>query len=105
MTQRIPTLHRAIPHAYVEINREDAKALGIRNREVVRLVSRRGSLEIEARIDYRSQPPRGQLFVPSFDEALPVNRLTLDAGCPLSGQPDAGKCAVRVERLPASGAT
>lgn len=105
MTQRIPTLHSSIPHAYVEINREDAEALGIRNREIVRLVSRRGSLEIEARLDYRSQPPRGQLFVPSFDEALPVNRLTLDARCPISGQPDASKCAVRVERLPARSAT
>lgn len=100
MTQRIPTLHRSSPHAYVEISREDAKALGIRNRETVRLVTRRGSLEIEARLDYRSQPTRGLLFVPSFDEALPVNRLTLDASCPLSGQPD-GKCAVRIERLPA----
>jgi nitrate reductase NapA len=105
MTQRIPTLHRAIPHAYVEMNREDAKRLGIRNRDIVRLVSRRGSLEIEARLDYRSQLPRGQLFVPSFDEAVPVNRLTLDAWCPLSGQPDATKCAVRVEPLPARSAT
>jgi nitrate reductase NapA len=101
MTQRIPTLHRSIPHAYVEINREDATELGVRNGETVRLVSRRGALEIEARLDYRSQPPRGQVFVPSFDEALPVNRLTLDACCPLSGQPDASKCAVRVERRPA----
>jgi nitrate reductase NapA len=100
MTQRIPTLHRSSPHAYVEMNGEDAKALGIRNRETVRLVTRRGSLEIEARLDYRSQPTRGLLFVPSFDEAVPVNRLTLDASCPLSGQPD-GKCAVRIERLPA----
>jgi nitrate reductase NapA len=99
MTQRIVTLHRALPHSYVEINREDARDLGIRNREIVRLVSRRGSVEAEARIDYRSQPPRGHLFVPSFDEALPINRLTLDACCPLSGQPDGGKCAVRVERL------
>jgi nitrate reductase NapA len=99
MTQRIPTLHRAIPHAYVELNRDDATALGIRNRETVRLVSRRGTLDIEARLDYRSQPPRGQVFVPSFDETLPVNRLTLDACCPLSGQPDASGCAVRVERL------
>jgi nitrate reductase (cytochrome) len=99
MTQRIPTLHRSIPHAYVEINREDAKALGIGNGEMVRLVSRRGSLDIQARLDYRSQPPRGQLFVPSFDETLPVNRLTLDASCPISGQPDGHKCAVRVERL------
>jgi len=105
MTQRIPTLHRALPHAYVEMNREDANQLGIRNRDVVRLVSRRGSLEIEARLDYRSQPARGQLFVPLFDEAAPVNRLTLDAWCPLSGQPDATKCAVRVERLAARGGT
>jgi nitrate reductase (cytochrome) len=100
MTQRIPTLHRALPRAYVEINREDANQLGIRNRDLVRLVSRRGSLEIEARLDYRSQPLRGHVFVPWFDEAASVNRLTLDACCPLSGQPDASKCAVRVERLP-----
>jgi nitrate reductase NapA len=99
MTQRIPTLHRSIPHAYVEVNREDATRLGIRDGETVRLVSRRGSLEIQARLDYRSQPSPGQLFVPVFDEAAPVNRLTLDACCPLSGQPDATKCAVRVERL------
>ena len=105
MTQRIPTLHRAVPGAYLEINRDDAARLGIQNGETVRLVSRRGSLEIEARIDYRSQPQRGQLFVPSFDEALPVNRLMLDAFCPLSGQPDASKCAVRVERLSARGGT
>jgi nitrate reductase (cytochrome) len=99
MTQRIPTLHRALPHAYVEINREDANQLGIRNREMVRLVSRRGAVDLEARIDYRSQPPQGVVFVPVFDEARPVNRLTLDVSCPLSGQPDADKCAVRVERL------
>jgi nitrate reductase NapA len=96
MTQRIPTLHRALPHAYVEISRADAGRLGIRNRDTVRLVSRRASLELQARIDYRSQPPPGQLFVPGFDEAAPVNRLALDACCPLSGQSDP-KCAVRVE--------
>jgi nitrate reductase NapA len=102
MTQRIPTLHRSIPGAYVEINREDAARHGIRDGETVRLVSRRGSLELEARLDYRSQPSPGQLFVPSFDEAAPVNRLMLDACCPLSGQPDATRCAVRIERLVAT---
>jgi nitrate reductase NapA len=104
MTQRIPTLHRALPHSYVEVNREDARRLGIRNRDTVRLTSRRGSLELQARIDYRSQPPRGQLFVPWFDENVPVNRLTLDACCPLSGQPDL-KCAVRLERVASGSAT
>jgi nitrate reductase (cytochrome) len=68
-------------------------------------VSRRGSIDLEARIDYRSQPPRGQVFVPTFDEARPINRLTLDASCPISGQPDGAKCAVRVERVPARSGT
>jgi len=104
MTQRIAPLHRALPHAYVELNADDAQALGIANRDRVRLVSRRGSIEIEARIDYRSQPPRGLLFAPVFDEAAPVNKLTLDAECPISGQPDGGKCAVRVERIGGTGA-
>jgi nitrate reductase (cytochrome) len=99
MTRRIPTLHRAVPRAYVEIHREDAQAMGIGNGETVRLVTRRGSLELPARVDYRAQPPRGQVFVPFFDETLLVNELTLDAYCPISGQPDYKKCAVRVERL------
>jgi nitrate reductase NapA len=99
LTRRIPTLHRAVPRAYVEIHREDARAIGIRNGEMVRLVSRRGSMEIQARIDYRAQPPRGQVFVPFFDESLLVNELTLDAYCPISAQPDYKKCAVRVEPL------
>jgi len=67
----------------------------------VRLASRRGSVELEARVGYRSQPPRGQLFAPVFDESRPVNRLMLDAACPISGQPDASKCAVRIERVSA----
>lgn len=99
LTQRVPTLHRSIPQAYVEIHRDDARALGVRSGERVRLVSRRGELELQARIDYRAQPARGQVVVPTFDEGLPVQRLTLDAGCPLSGQPETSKCAVRVERL------
>jgi len=62
-------------------------------------VSRRGVVELEARIDYRSQPARGHAFAPWFDEGRPVNRLTLDAFCPISGQPGGGACAVRIERM------
>jgi nitrate reductase NapA len=99
MTRRIPSLHRAVPHSYVEVNRADARALGVRDGDTVRLTSRRGSVELEARIDYRGQPPRGRLFAPAFDEGAAVNLLTLDASCPISGQPDYGACAVRVERV------
>ena len=99
MTRRIPSLHRAVPRSYVEINRADARALGIRDGDTVRLTSRRGSVDLEARIDYRGQPPRGRLFAPAFDEGAPINRLTLDAACPISGQPAFGACAVRMERV------
>ena len=99
MTRRVPSLHRSAPAAYVELNREDAARLGIRNFERVRLVSRRSAVEIEARIDYRTQPRRNEVFAPTFDEDVLVNRLFSDAGCPISGQPDAATCAVRVERI------
>ena len=99
MTRRVPVLHQAVPNGYVEVNRLDAAEMGIRNRERVRLVTRRGSLELEARIDYRGQPTRGQVFVPFFDESLLINELTLDSFCPISKQPDYKKCAVRLERI------
>lgn len=102
-TRRVPVLHRAMPRAYAELNIRDAAQLGIRSGERVRLVGRRGSLEVEARIDHRTQPARGSVFVPSFDEAVPVNLLTLAASCPVSGQPDYGAC-VRIERI-ANGGT
>jgi nitrate reductase NapA len=99
LTRRIPTLHRAVPGAYVELNARDAEDLGIRNGTRVRLISRRGAIVLPARVNVRSQPAPGQVFVPSFDEHILVNMLTLDACCPLSGQPDYQKCAVRVERV------
>jgi nitrate reductase NapA len=103
LTHRVPTLRGAMPRAYVEMHRDDALKAGIRDRDRVRVTSRRGALELEARIDFRSQPQRGQLFVPSFDATLPVARLMPDAFCPISGQPEMTLCAVRIERLGAAG--
>ena len=98
MTRRIPTLHRAVPSAYVEINPTDAKRLNIYNGERVRVVSRRGELTLPASLDGRGQPPTGQVFIPFFDESYLVNELTIDAYCPISKQPDYKKCAVRIEK-------
>jgi nitrate reductase NapA len=99
MTRRVRVLHQAMPEAYAEISSADARQLGIVNGQRVRLVSRRGSMEIEARVDFRGQPAQGHVFVPFFDEGLLVNELTLDAYCPISREPDYKKCAVRVEPL------
>jgi len=99
MTRRVRELHQAVPESYVEINRADASALGLKSGDRVRLVSRRGSLELAAIVDGRGKPPRGSLFVPFFDEARLVNLLTLDAMDCISKQPDYKKCAVKLERV------
>lgn len=98
MTRRIPVLHRAVPEAYVEINAQDAKRLGIRDGGKVKLTSRRGSIVMKAAINRRGNPPSGQVFVPFFDESHLINELTLDSYCPISKQPDYKKCAVKVEK-------
>ena len=96
MTMRVPQLRRAMPNAYVEVNRQDAERLGIRDGDTITLESRRGRLSLPAWIDGRASPPPGTVFVPWFDERLLINQLTLDAHDPISKQPDYKKCAVRI---------
>lgn len=98
MTRRIRQLHQAVPKSYVELNRADAQQLGVQNGESVRVVSRRGALVLEARVDGRGKPPRGTVFIPFFDEARLANTLTLDSMDSISKEPDYKKCAVRLER-------
>jgi len=98
MTRRVKQLHQAAPEAYVEVNRSDASDLSIQSGDRVRVVSRRGTLELKAMVDGRGQPPRGSLFIPFFDEARLANLLTLDAMDNISKEPDFKKCAVRIEK-------
>ncbi len=98
MTRRVPQLARAVPEAYVEIHPEDARKLGVQDGERVRVVSRRGHIELPAHVDRRGVPERGVVFVPFFDERVLVNLVTLDQYCPLSKEPDYKKCAVRIEK-------
>lgn len=98
MTRRVPQLHRAVPEAYVELNRADATASGIKHGDKVKLSSRRGSMVLKAHVDGRGAPPRGSVFVPFFDESLKINELTLDAMDNISKEPDYKKCAVRIDR-------
>ena len=98
MTRRIGVLHNAVPHAYVELNPDDAKRMGINDGDRVKLTSRRGAMVLPASINKRGRPPKGMVFVPFFDENMLINELTLDAFCPISQQPDYKKCAVKVER-------
>ena len=98
MTMRVPVLYNAVPSSYVEIHPDDAADLGVVNGEMVKIISRRGSVTMPASILGRGVPPRGQVFVPFFDERYLINEVTLDAFCPISKQPDYKKCAVKLEK-------
>lgn len=98
MTMRVSQLQKAMPKAYVEINPDDAKGLGLNNGDLAKLTTRRGVLVLPVWINGRARPPKGSVFVPFFDEKLLINQLTLDAHCPVSKEPDYKKCAVRIEK-------
>ena len=102
MTRRIPQLHAAMPHAYVEMHPEDARAHGFRSGETILVKTRRGELRLPVWIDGRGHPPRGSLFIPFFDERLPCNDITLGDIDPISKEPDYKKCAAAVARAPAA---
>ncbi|MBI2422369.1 MAG: molybdopterin-dependent oxidoreductase [Candidatus Hydrogenedentes bacterium] len=98
MTGRIPELRRAVPKAYVELHPLDARDLGVRDGEMVRVTSRRGAITLPAWVGGRGTPARGSVFVPFFDESKLINEVTLDEYCPISKQPDYKKCSVRLEK-------
>ena len=83
------------PELVLEMNPEDGKRLGLRQRSKVRVLSRRG--ELSARALLTASVARGQVFLPMHDAA--TNRLTLPVVDPYSRQPGYKYCAVRVERI------
>jgi nitrate reductase NapA len=101
ITRRVRELHRAVPAAQVWLNEEDAKSLGVKPGDLVRVASRRGEVRAEAAVGGRNAMPKGVVFVPFFDEAVLINLATLDAYDPISKQPDFKKCAVRVTKVEA----
>ena len=115
-SNRSPTTRRLVPEMYVEMHEEDAKDLGIKDGNKVRVVTRRGSLEARAQVGTnslvkpaRNNVPRGYMFGPwnlsVADSADPkknkwlANGITSRVWDPVSGQVDFKKCACRIEKI------
>lgn len=96
MTMRVPELYRAVPEALCYMNEMDGEKLGVSQNDVVWVESRRG--KVKAKVDFRgrNKPPVGLVYVPWFDEKVYINKVCLDATCPLSNQTDFKKCAVKI---------
>ena len=96
MTRRVPELHKAFPAAVVFMHPDDAAARGLKRGQEVKISSRRGSMLSRIETRGRNKPPVGLVFMPFFDEGRLVNKLILDATCPISKETDFKKCPVKV---------
>ncbi|MDF1562156.1 MAG: nitrate reductase catalytic subunit NapA [Deltaproteobacteria bacterium] len=96
MTRRVPELHNAVPVATLAMHPKDATARKVKHGHLVWVESRRGKIQARVEIGGRNKVPRGTVYVPWFDESVFINKLTLDATCPISKETDFKKCAVKV---------
>jgi len=96
MTMRVPELYRAVPEALCYMHENDAKKIGISQNDLVWVESRRGKVKVRVDLRGRNRTPEGLVYVPFFDEKVYINKVCLDATCPLSGETDFKKCAVKV---------
>ncbi len=82
----------------LDISPEDAAALGLEDGEGVRVVSRRGQVEVPIRIDESLRP--GLTFMTlHFQDDVATNLLTIDATDPKSGTAEFKATAIRIEKL------
>jgi len=108
-TDRARQLHDAAPAAWVEISSSDAQRLGIQEGDTVRVESRRGVIEVPARV---GDIKEGIVFAPFhygyFDTAgqnapdghpRAANELTITEWDPVSKQPYFKIAAVRLTKI------
>ena len=97
MTGQVKELTRAAPKPFAEIHPDDAAAKGIKDKDQVKISTRRGELVLEVRVVDRPRP--GTVFVPWHWPEKLANLLTIDAIDPGSKEPEYKVCAATVEKV------
>ena len=96
MTMRVPELYRAVPQALAYMHPADAEKYGLKQGDTIWVESRRGRVKTHVETRGRNRMPKGSIFIPFFDEKVLINKVTLDATCPISKETDYKKCAVKI---------
>jgi len=96
MSRRCDVLNDLVPHGTLEINPDDASAIGIKNGEKVIVSSRRGRIEVPAGIMDRIKI--GTVFLAFHFREHPANALTIAALDPIAKIPEYKACAVNVQK-------
>lgn len=97
-TGRALGFEELVPREWLEVNPEDARALGIGEGEEVEVASRRGRVRVAVKVTDRSPP--GVVFLSfHFPRETLTNLLTTDVYDPITETPEFKACAVRIEKL------
>jgi len=99
MTRVSPSLHQEQAEGYVEINPADARTMKIKDGERIKVSSRRGEIQIKAKLSPKVD--RGVVFIPFHFAETAANMLTNPAFDPAAKIPELKVCAVKVEKLAA----
>ena len=83
------------PESLVEINPADAGRYGIKDGEMVKVSSRRGTVEAKANVTEKS--PEGTIFMNFHFREAAVNKLTNPALDPVGKIPEYKVCAVKIQ--------
>jgi formate dehydrogenase alpha subunit len=97
MTRRVEAIESHAGEAYIEINPVDSGKLGIQNSDTIKVSSKRGSVELKARITRRI--PQGVVFIPMHYREAAANVITNDALDPVVKIPEFKVCAVKIEAV------
>ena len=80
---------------------DDAARMGVEHGDFVRVTSRRGTIELEARVSHRETP--GSCFIPFHFREAAANVLTIDEIDPTGKIPEFKFCAVKIEPVGGKG--
>ena len=98
MTRRVPELYRAVPDAVVFMHPKDAEKRGLKRGQQAKIASRRGEIICPVETRGRNKVPEGLVSIAWFDAGRLVNKLILDATCPISKETDFKKCPVKITK-------
>ena len=97
MTRRSPSLNKEVEDGFAEINPRLAKELGIAQGEKIRVLSRRGEIEIKADLSERME--KNTIFIPFHFVESAANMLTNPAFDPIAKIPEFKVCAVKIQKM------
>ena len=96
MTRRASVLDELEPDAHVSMAPADLRKFGIAPGAMVRVMTRRGQIELKARAD--SGVPAGMIFIPFCYAEAAANILTNPQLDPFGKIPEFKYCAARIEK-------